>query len=138
VDLIRAIIAERNVWLDGDQGWLAHGDFDATHIFQADGCYAGIIDFGEIRGADRWYDLGHFHLHDGERVPMPLLPWLLAGYRSVIPLPDDAEPRIAFASMLIAIRALARVRARHAAHPLLAHCLPALRRDIAFLAANLR
>ncbi len=52
-------------------------------------------------------------------------------------IPSDAELRIAFASLLIAIRALARVRARHATHPLLTHCLPALRRDIAFLAAHL-
>jgi aminoglycoside phosphotransferase (APT) family kinase protein len=27
---------------------LAHGDFDATHIFQRDGGYTGVIDFGEV------------------------------------------------------------------------------------------
>ena len=48
--------------------WLAHGDFDATHIFQQDGCFTGLIDFGEVRGAESWYDLAHFALHDGERL----------------------------------------------------------------------
>ena len=36
------------------QAYLAHGDFDATHIWLDDqGRYAGIIDFGEMRGAGR-------------------------------------------------------------------------------------
>lgn len=47
---------------EGEQGYLAHGDFDTTHIYQDNGRYTGIIDFGEIRGADRWYDLGYFHM----------------------------------------------------------------------------
>jgi aminoglycoside phosphotransferase (APT) family kinase protein len=52
------------------RGHLAHGDFDATHIWLDDhGRYAGIIDFGEMRGADRHFDLGHFLLHD--RAPVP-------------------------------------------------------------------
>ena len=40
--------------------WLAHGDFDCSHIYVADGRYSGIIDFGEIRGANPWYDLAQF------------------------------------------------------------------------------
>ena len=35
----------------GGPAVLAHGDFDPTHVFAARGTYAGIIDFGEIRGA---------------------------------------------------------------------------------------
>ena len=131
---LRAIIAHHDAWLDTDQAWLAHGDLDLTHIYQHAGTYSGIIDFGEIRGADRWYDLGHFRLHDGERLPHATLPWLLAGYRSVAPLPADADQRIAFASLLIGIRTLARTLHKRPSSPLVAHCLRAIGRDVAFLA----
>lgn len=133
---IRALIIRHDAWLDADGGQLAHGDFDLTHIFQRDGAYSGIIDFGEIRGTDRWYDLGHFRLHDGERLPQSTLPWLLAGYRSVAPLPDDAERRIAFASLLIGTRALARVWPKRPGSPLVGRCLLAIRREVAFLGRN--
>ncbi|HEY8599427.1 MAG TPA: aminoglycoside phosphotransferase family protein [Thermomicrobiales bacterium] len=105
---LHAIIARYDYWLDVPQAHLAHGDFDVTHIFAHAGRYSGIIDFGEIRGTDRWYDLGHFALRDGERFATPLLPDLLAGYRSVTPLPTDAEARITFSSLLIGLRLLAR------------------------------
>ncbi len=79
-----------------------------THIFQSRGRYTGIIDFGEIRGGDCFYDLGHFRLHDGETIPQLLLPYLLEGYRDVAELPSDYEQRIALTSLLIGIAALAR------------------------------
>ncbi len=87
---------------------LAHGDFDATHIFQDEGHYSGIIDFGEIRGADPYYDLGHFMIHDGESLPMAVIPWLIAGYQERAPLLEDYKKRVCFAGLLIAIRTLAR------------------------------
>jgi aminoglycoside phosphotransferase (APT) family kinase protein len=114
VDTIRSIIAARDAWLDGDQAYLAHGDFDLTHIYQCDGGYAGIIDFGEIRGAAPLYDLSHFRLHDGERITSLLLPRLIEGYGEVTPLPPNYEREIAFVSMLIGVRALARAL-RHGA-----------------------
>lgn len=52
--------------LDTPRGWLAHGDFDPTHIYGQDGRYTGIIDFGEMRGGARTYDLGHFALRAWE------------------------------------------------------------------------
>ncbi|MGI8687207.1 MAG: phosphotransferase family protein [Thermomicrobiales bacterium] len=132
---IRTILDRHDHWLESDDGWLAHGDFDATHIYQENGRYTGIIDFGEMRGASRWYDLGHFRMHDGETVPARILPWLLEGYRTVTPLPDDYEQRIGFASLLIAIRALARLLVNNP------HCtssrlyLAAIRREMALLSA---
>jgi aminoglycoside phosphotransferase (APT) family kinase protein len=133
VNAIRSIIAERNAWLDGKQGWLAHGDFDATHIFQEDGRYSGIIDFGEIRGADRWYDLGHFRMHDGETLPAPALDWLLEGYREAASLPRDAYERVCFAALLIAVRALAR-RLRRDADAARTHlALRSIPREVAVL-----
>jgi len=109
---IRDTIARHDAWLDAAQGSLAHGDLDATHIYQDHGRYTGIIDFGEMRGTDRWYDLGHFAVRDGERIAAPLLPWLLAGYAEITPLPDDQRQRIAFAALLIGIRLAARSLAR--------------------------
>jgi aminoglycoside phosphotransferase (APT) family kinase protein len=87
---------------------LVHGDLDASHVFHHQGKYSGIIDFGEIRGADPFYDLGHFALHDGEQIPYQVLPSLLTGYGEVTPLPPDAEQRIRLWSLLIGVRALAR------------------------------
>jgi aminoglycoside phosphotransferase (APT) family kinase protein len=93
---------------------LAHGDFDATAIFSAAGRYTGIIDFGEIRGAEPAYDLGHFHLHDGEP---PLLPALLEGYARVAPPPD--APSIRRSAVLLGLRQLCRWldRGRALDHP---------------------
>lgn len=93
---------------DPQSAQLAHGDFDATHIFQAGKRLSGIIDFGEIRGTDPWYDLGHVRLHDGEQLPSGLYPWLLDGYRSVRPEQPGDDERIVFASLLIAIRSLSQ------------------------------
>jgi aminoglycoside phosphotransferase (APT) family kinase protein len=133
VDAIRSIVAERTTWLDGEQGWLAHGDFDATHIFQDDGRYSGIIDFGEIRGADPWYDLGHFRMHDGGTLPVSALDWLLEGYGEAADLPSDVYERICFASLLIAVRGLARRMQRHAGAVRRHQALISIPRDIAVL-----
>lgn len=93
---------------------LAHGDFDTTHIFHDGGEYTGIIDFGEIRGADRFYDLGHFALHDGQQSPYLLLPDLFAGYAAAHTLPPDAMRSIARWAVLIGVQRLVRARDRNA------------------------
>jgi Ser/Thr protein kinase RdoA (MazF antagonist) len=102
------IVANGTTLLSAKNATLVHGDFDTTHIFHNRGVYSGIIDFGEIRGADPFYDLGHFALHDGERIPARVLPFLLAGYSEVTPLPSDTMQRVRLWSLLIGIRALAR------------------------------
>lgn len=118
VAAVQTVLARHEAWLDASGGHFAHGDLDATHIFQRGGRYTGIIDFGEIRGTDRWYDLGHFALRDGERFATPLLPWLLDGYGEVVPLPPDHRQRIDFAALLIGLRLLARsVEKRGPSHP---------------------
>ncbi len=110
---ISTLLARYNSWLNEEQAYLAHGDFDATHIYQLQGQYTGIIDFGEIRGATTWYDLGHFQLHDGETLPNTVLQYLLEGYQDVTPLPFDYEQRINFASLLIALKMLAHVTSKY-------------------------
>jgi aminoglycoside phosphotransferase (APT) family kinase protein len=92
-----------------DSPTLAHGDFDSTHIFQLDHQYTGIIDFGEIRGANRLYDLGHFAIENAH-----FLPALLEGYQTVASLPPDSETQILQTSLLIAVGRIGRRAARQA------------------------
>jgi Ser/Thr protein kinase RdoA (MazF antagonist) len=91
-----------------EAAWLAHGDFDATPIFQADGRYTGLIDFGEIRGTEPLFDLGHFLLHDQESMPLPLFDDLLAGYAEVVALPAGHEELVRGSAILLGLRQLAR------------------------------
>lgn len=51
ISLLERVLSKYDSWLNGEQGYLAHGDFDTTHIYQNNGQYTGMIDFGEIRGA---------------------------------------------------------------------------------------
>ena len=131
---IRAVVQWHAAWLEAERAWLAHGDFDVTPIFQQDGRFTGIIDFGEIRGTDRWYDLGHFRMHDGETGAASLLDWLVEGYRSATPLPADYARRICLASLLIGVRSLGHhlAKGRHGAP--VRHAAAAVRRDLATLA----
>lgn len=95
-------------------GTLAHGDFDTTHIYVDPDRRAltGIIDFGEIRGADPLYDLGHLLLHDGEFNRPNLFPNVLNGYAKIGDLPEDAMKEIRIQAIVIGTRALARQLAR--------------------------
>jgi aminoglycoside phosphotransferase (APT) family kinase protein len=89
-------------------GTLAHGDFDTTHIFQVDGRYTGLIDLGELRGAEPLFDLGHFYLWDHQNTPVPLLDDLLAGYGEVDTLPGGHEELVRRSAALLGLRQLAR------------------------------
>ncbi|MGH9175565.1 MAG: phosphotransferase family protein, partial [Vicinamibacterales bacterium] len=133
---IRDTITRSAPMFSSDRGWLAHGDFDVTHIYQFNGRYSGIIDFGEIRGADSLYDLAHFKLHDGETIASQFLPDLLEGYRQVTPRSDDIEQRITPTCLLIGIRTLARhVRQRPRTDHLRAHVTAAVRECVEELSA---
>lgn len=99
-------------WSDlPDRGWssLAHGDFDTTHMY-ADPethTYTGIIDFGEIRGADPLYDLGHLWIHAADAFETEIFDHVLAGYRERGGLPDNWRNGIRLQAIAIATRALA-------------------------------
>jgi Ser/Thr protein kinase RdoA (MazF antagonist) len=97
--------------LDEDASYLAHGDFDDTHIYRDGRTYSGIIDFGEMRGAPPLYDAAHYALHD-HSFGRPTLPSLLEGYADVAPLPEDHETRIHLLALLIGVRVMARVAGR--------------------------
>lgn len=96
--------AERVRPVDGTH--LAHGDLDVTHIYIHDDHYRGIIDFGEMRGAELCFDLGHFLLHDGETRPAELFDSFLAGYAEVTVLPDDHRETIRISAILLGLRQL--------------------------------
>jgi Ser/Thr protein kinase RdoA (MazF antagonist) len=110
---IEWVVDDLDRLLDQETATLAHGDFDRSHIFVDGGAFGGIIDFGEIRGTDRFYDLGHFALHAGGGGP-DALRHLLASYAEVSPLPPDAMARIRLWSLLIGVRRLAIIRDRPA------------------------
>ena len=129
VTTLRAIVAEHDAWLDTPQACLAHGDFDTTHIFHEHGRYTGIIDFGEIRGTDPYYDLGHFLVHDGERLPQMLFPALLTGYAEFAPHAEPMLPQIRFTRMLIAVRKLALLLPRGYTGALIDLCHAAIRQQ---------
>jgi Ser/Thr protein kinase RdoA (MazF antagonist) len=69
--------------------------------------YSGIIDFGEIRGADPLYDLGHALFHDTEPDRRSLFASLFAGYQAVTPLDADALSDIQQQAVAIGVRRLA-------------------------------
>lgn len=119
--------------LEGEQAYLAHGDFDTTHIFQENGRYSGILDFGEIRGTNHWYDLGHFHMRDGEYISYSHVPMLVRGYSEVIVLPEDYEEAICFASILINVRALVRSLQKRPPDRFTRHQIRRLKEDAAAL-----
>jgi len=131
---IEAAVARCTTLLDTPQGWLAHGDFDPTHIYGQNGRYTGIIDFGEMRGADRAYDLGHFALRAWEADRSSNLGALLAGYAAVSPLPPDAERHLALTALLIGVRAAARLLRKRDTAMLAPAALRGIRRALAQLA----
>ncbi|HVD16771.1 MAG TPA: aminoglycoside phosphotransferase family protein [Actinomycetota bacterium] len=101
-------LVDRERGRDLEGGTLAHGDFDRTHIFHLGGDYSGLIDFGEIRGAEPLFDLGHFALWEREGGAVPLLDDLLAGYGEVAALPAGHEELIGRSAILLGLRQLAR------------------------------
>jgi aminoglycoside phosphotransferase (APT) family kinase protein len=88
---------------------LAHGDFDLTHIFYKEGRYTGIIDFGEIRGTNGLYDLGHFAIENAHALPL-----LLAGYGEIASLPENYAEQIQLTALLVALQRTGRRLARAA------------------------
>jgi aminoglycoside phosphotransferase (APT) family kinase protein len=107
LDVLHALAAaEKDRPLRG--GHLVHGDLDVTHIYAHAGRYSGIIDFGEMRGADSCFDLGHFLLHDGETRPARLFSSFLRGYLQVSPLADGHCEAIRTSAILLGLRQLSR------------------------------
>lgn len=88
---------------------LAHGDFDATHLYQRGGRYTGVIDLGEMRGAEPHHDLAFFLVQHPDGA---MLGDLLAGYAEVAALPGDLEARLRRSATVIVATQLCRWIAR--------------------------
>jgi Ser/Thr protein kinase RdoA (MazF antagonist) len=84
------------------------GDFDPTAIFVSRVRFSGFIDFGELRGAEPLFDLGHFLLHDGAVIAWPLFDQLVDGYRGVAVLTGDFGRAVRASAALLGLRQLAR------------------------------
>ena len=106
-EAIQRIVSEETMRLCDAR--LVHGDLDATPIFHASGAYTGLIDFGELRGAEWWYDLAHFKLQDGQIDGVPeLFGDLVRGYAEVRKVSHATLARIDRTAVIIGVRQLAR------------------------------
>ena len=95
----------------GRAALLAHGDFDLTHVFHRHGRYTGIIDFGEIRGSEGWFDLAMFglmRLPEAEGPSLAAVRYLEEGYAEISPLPADYRLRLLRTAVLIVANRLIR------------------------------
>jgi aminoglycoside phosphotransferase len=68
-------------------GRLLHGDLQSGHVFQNDGDYTGIIDFGAAQAGDPRWDLARVLLWDGDAA----LDALLDGYGDDVVTEEDRE-----------------------------------------------
>lgn len=86
--------------LETSDAYLAHGDFDDSHIFHYNGQYTGIIDFGEIRGSHHLYDLGHYRLHDN----IGGFRHLVKGYNEIKTLVQEDYAKIDYLALFVGLR----------------------------------
>ena len=102
---ITNLIARGNKILDVQKAVLVHGDFDISHIFNFEGRYIGIIDFGEIRGNNRLFDLATFIMSRQDRL---LYTYLVEGYREVKVLTDKDLYAVEIMALFIILRFLGK------------------------------
>jgi aminoglycoside phosphotransferase (APT) family kinase protein len=88
-----------------EQAVLVHGDFDISHIFHSAGRYSGIIDFGEVRGNNRLFDLATF---TGFYQDRRLYSYLLDGYREIAYLSEKDLYAVELMALFIILRLLGK------------------------------
>ncbi|KAA8886212.1 aminoglycoside phosphotransferase family protein [Nocardia colli] len=125
LDLVEALLADEvTSGPRGGTGRLVHGDIDLPHVFQCDGRYTGLIDFGEIRGADGLYDLAEFALHLDDPERARAYQYLERGYADVTPLPSDYERRLTQLAASIIVERINRWLPRIGTHNVLTKPFP--------------
>ncbi len=80
------------------KSFLAHGDFGIDHIYQNDGKFSGIIDFGDIRGTSKFYDISHVYTFNNI-----YFEYLIKGYNEVYKLPNDYLERVKLEAVLFGV-----------------------------------
>ena len=99
---IENFIEQYKCLLKIDQGNLVHGDFNLNHIFQENGHLSGIIDFGDAKISNQFYDLAYFkichrnHFED-----------LFDGFKQTITLPENWENIMKITTLAVGIRIIA-------------------------------
>ncbi|WBW94992.1 phosphotransferase enzyme family protein [Oceanirhabdus sp. W0125-5] len=102
---IRELMMTARKMLNVEKAVLVHGDFDISHIFHTEGSYSGIIDFGDIRGNNRLYDLATFvGFYQARR----LYSYLLEGYCEIAHLTDEDLYATELMALFIILRFLGR------------------------------
>ncbi len=96
--VLKYVDNKSRVLMEYKQGYLAHGDFNLSHIFADNGVFSGIIDFGDIRSASPYHDLVHFYIYE-----RPFFPALVEGYTKVRDLETDYMERIKVEAVVMAI-----------------------------------
>jgi len=84
-----------------ESSYLCHGDFGIDHIYQNEGKYSGIIDFGDIRGTSIFHDLSHVYIFDRSYFDS-----LVDGYVTVTELPSDFIEKVKIESVILGVSKL--------------------------------
>ena len=100
---IRSYMEQAKSMLDVQSAVLVHGDFDISHIYHESGKFSGFIDFGEIRGNNRLYDLAQFSYVDSSPDRSAYY-HLIDGYRETAQLTDDDLYAIELMALFIVLR----------------------------------
>lgn len=83
------------------ESYLAHGDFGIDHIYQLNGEYTGIIDFGDIKGSTKFHDLAHVYTSNKEYFSI-----LVKGYNEIYRLPSDYIKRCELEAVVFGVKSL--------------------------------
>ena len=105
---IRGYMEQARLILDVPNAVLVHGDFSIDHIFHSDGKFSGFIDFGEIRGNNRYFDLATFifwSLDESDNMPYN---HLIDGYRETAKLTDRDLYAVELMALFILLRFAAK------------------------------
>ena len=100
---IRNYMEQAGKILDVEAATLVHGDFDISHIYHSEGNFSGFIDFGEIRGNHRFFDLATFTMNDSS-VNRLAYYYLIDGYREITQITNDDLYAIELMALFIALR----------------------------------
>lgn len=106
--IIHSIPVEGFGWIDRSSYNKLKGEkhsFDISHIFHSAGRYSGIIDFGEIRGNSRLFDLATFVGFYQERTAYS---YLLEGYSKIIYMTKEDLYAAELMSLFIILRFLGK------------------------------
>lgn len=99
IKIIIQFIEDNKHALDIKVGNLVHGDFCGNHIIHNDGKLTGIIDFGDSKVSNQFYDLAYLKICNRN-----LFESIFRGYRSEILLPKNWKLILKLTIIIVGIR----------------------------------